>query len=156
MSNAEKSGITSSSPKSIVFKFIKIINEGNSKKLMEMQTKDFEFIDKKGDKFVGKDGWSDYFSSYPEYKIHMKQILTNRNGVAIIGTTTGSHVPPELEKQETILWLAHVENDLVSKWHIFGSVNKFLTFLGTSLIVVIQIFTFLGISLIIVIKLKVN
>jgi hypothetical protein len=120
----EKREITLSSPKSIVLKFVEIINQGDSEKLIKIQTKDFEFVDKEGEVFVGKDGWYDYFSSYPDYKIHVKQVLTGGNGVAIIGTTTGSHVPPELEKKETVLWLARVRNDFVSKWHIFSNIDE--------------------------------
>ena len=42
------------------------------------------------------------------------------DGVAIIGKTTGSHLPPEVEERETLLWTAEVHEGLVSEWRIYS------------------------------------
>jgi ketosteroid isomerase-like protein len=107
----------------IVLEYIDCINAGNPKKLITLQTEDFTFIDMKGDKFVGRDGWESYFTQFPDYRIHVQQTLLSGDGVAIIGKTTGSHVDPKIEVLETILWIAEVRDGLVSFWRIYSDLN---------------------------------
>ncbi len=112
------------SPKSIALKFVEVINAGDSEALIKLQAEDFTFIDMKGDVYRGRDGWQDYFSAYPKYKIHVQHVLTGGNGVAIIGKTTGSHVPPEVEEKETVLWTAEIRNGLVAEWRIYSDIEE--------------------------------
>ena len=109
---------------SVAFKFVEIINDGDSEALIKLQTEDFVLIDMAGDVYRGRDGWQDYFSAYPKYKIHMQQVLTSGNGVAIIGKTTGSHVPPEVEEKETVLWTAEIRDELVAEWRIYSDIRE--------------------------------
>ena len=111
-------------PKSVALKFVEVINAGDSEELVKLQTEDFTLIDMAGDVFRGRDGWQDYFSTYPKYKIHVQHVLTSGNGVAIIGKTTGSHVPPEVEEKETVLWTAEVRDGLVAQWRIYSDIEK--------------------------------
>jgi len=92
--------------------------------LVKLQTEDFTLIDMAGDVFRGRDGWQDYFSSYPKYRIHVHHVLMSGNGVAIIGKTTGSHVPPEVEEKETVLWTAEIRNGLVAAWRIYSDIEE--------------------------------
>jgi len=110
--------------KSVALKFVEVINAGNSQALTMLQTEDFTFIDMARDVFRGRDGWQDYFSAYPKYKIHVQHVLTSGNGVAIIGKTTGSHVPPEVEEKETVLWTAEVRDGLVAEWRIYSDIEE--------------------------------
>jgi ketosteroid isomerase-like protein len=112
------------SPKSVALKFVEIINAGDSEALMRLQTDDFTLIDMAGDVTRGRDGWPSYFASFPEYKIHVQQVLTSGNGVAIIGKTTGSHVPPEVEEKETVLWTAEIQDGLVAEWRIYSDIAE--------------------------------
>jgi hypothetical protein len=41
------------------------------------------------------------------------------NGVAIIGKTSGSHVGPEVEEREILVWTAEVQDGLISEWRIY-------------------------------------
>jgi hypothetical protein len=84
--------------KSTVLKFVECINAGDPEALMAHQTDDFRFIDMSGNVFTGRQGWKDYFASYPDYRIHVDRIVTGGDGVVIIGRTTGSHVAPEVEE----------------------------------------------------------
>jgi len=111
-------------PNSVALKFVEIINSGNSKELVKLQTEDFTFIDMAGDITRGRDGWPNYFSTYPKYKIHVKHVLTSGNAVAIIGKTTGSHIPPKLEAKETVLWTAEIQNNQVAQWRIYSDINE--------------------------------
>ena len=40
--------------------------------------------------------------------------------MAVIGKTTGSHVPPEIEEREVVAWIAEVQDGLVSEWRIYS------------------------------------
>ena len=110
--------------RSVALRFVEIINAGDSEALIKLQTEDFTLIDMAGDIFHGRDGWQDYFSSFPKYRIHVQYVLMSGDGVAIIGKTTGSHVPPEVEEKETVLWTAEIRDDLVSKWRIYSNIQE--------------------------------
>jgi hypothetical protein len=110
--------------KSVALKFVEIINAGDSEALIKLQTEDFTLIDMAGEVYRGRDGWQDYFSAYPKYKIHVQHVLTSGDGVAIIGKTTGSHVPPEVEEKETVLWTAEIRDNLVSEWRIYSNIEE--------------------------------
>ena len=110
--------------KSIVLKFVKVINAGDSEGLIKLQTEDFTLIDMAGDVYRGRDGWQGYFSAYPKYKIHVQHVLLSGNCVAIIGKTTGSHVSPEVEAEETVLWTAEIRDDLVAEWRIYSDIEE--------------------------------
>jgi hypothetical protein len=87
---------------------------------MSLQTEDFTLIDYEGDESRGRDGWHGYFTECPNYKIHVDHILTSGNGTAILGRTTGSHVEPEVEERETIIWTAEISNNLVTEWRLYS------------------------------------
>ena len=108
-------------PKSVALRFVGVVNAGDSKALIKLQTEDFTLIDMAGDEFRGRDGWQGYFSAYPKYKIHVQHVLMSGNGVAIIGKTTGSHVPPEVEEHEMVLWTAEIRDGLVAEWRIYAT-----------------------------------
>ena len=110
--------------KSVELEFVEVINAGDSEALIKLQTEDFTLIDMAGDAYRGRDGWQDYFSSYPKYKIHVQYVLTSGDGVAIIGKTTGSHVPPEVEEKETVLWTAEIRDGLVAEWRIYSDIEE--------------------------------
>ncbi len=106
--------------KSIVLKFVDCINSGNSRGFMALQTDDFILIDYEGNITRGKSGWNDYFTAFPDYRIHVRHLITSGTGVAVLGKTIGSHVAPEVEEKETILWIAEVRNDLISEWRLYS------------------------------------
>ncbi len=110
--------------KSVALSFIDCINAGNSMGLMALQTENFTLIDYEGNVYQGRDGWYDYFTDNPEYKIHVRHIITSGTGVAILGRTTGSHVAPEVEEKETILWTAEVRDDLISEWRLYSDTEE--------------------------------
>jgi hypothetical protein len=104
--------------------FVECINAGDPEALKAHQTGDFAFTDMSGEVTRGRQGWEDYFTSYPDYKIHIKRVLIGGDGVAIIGRTTGSHIPPEVEEHETILWTAEIRGGLVSEWRIYTDIEE--------------------------------
>ena len=42
--------------------------------------------------------------------------------MAIIGKTTGSQVPPEIEEEETVLWTAEIRGGLVAEWRLYTDI----------------------------------
>lgn len=68
-------------------------------------------------------GFQSYFTQFPEYKIHIEKVAHSRNEIAIVGKTTGSHVPPEIEEKETVIFIAKIEDDLVAEWRIFSDTD---------------------------------
>lgn len=66
-------------------------------------------------------GWERYWAVCPGYRIHVERVACGGNGVAVIGRTMGSHYPPEVEAQETVVWTAEVEDGLVAVWRIYSS-----------------------------------
>lgn len=110
--------------KTAVLRFVECINAGDAEALMNLQTDDFIFIDMSGNVFTGRQSWDDYFTSYPDYRIHVDRIVTSGDGVAIIGRTTGSHVPSEVEEHMSWLWTVEVWGGLVAEWRIYSDVEE--------------------------------
>lgn len=114
-------------PTEVVSKFVKCINAGDLEGLCALMTDDFTFTDDRGKVERGKDvmreGFKGYFSDYPQYKIIVEKVLTGGSGVAIIGKTTGSHIPPEIEKRETVLWTAEIRDRHVAEWRIYADTD---------------------------------
>ena len=113
-----------SKSKDLVLKFVERINARDADGLAELMTEDFTFVDYEGGGYAGRDDGRDnfakYFELYPEYKIHVSEVLRSGKDIAILGTTTGSHVAAEVEADEVVLWVAEVEGDLVSSWRIYA------------------------------------
>ncbi len=111
----------------VVSQFLARINAGDLEGLCSLMTDDFTFIDYRGKVECGKDvmheGFKGYFSDYPRYKIIVEKVLIGGSGVALIGKTTGSHVPREVEEQETVLWTADVRDGHVATWRIYADTD---------------------------------
>ncbi|MFB0509564.1 MAG: nuclear transport factor 2 family protein [bacterium] len=71
-----------------------------------------------------RNGFAEYFSAYPKYKIQVEKICLSGNDIAFIAKTTGSHVPSELEEKETLIFIAQIENGLVAEWRIYTDLEK--------------------------------
>lgn len=41
----------------------------------------------------------------------------------MIGKTTGSHVPVEIERDETVIFIARIVEGLVSQWRIYSDMD---------------------------------
>ncbi len=116
-----------SSSVDVVLRFVEYINAQDVKGLDTLMTEDFTFIDYGGKVECGKDvmrkGWIGYFTDFPKYKIHVQHVLRGGNGVALIGKTTGSHIPSEVEEKEIVLWTAEIRDGLVAEWRIYADTD---------------------------------
>jgi hypothetical protein len=69
---------------------------------------------------ANSDAWRGYFESFPEYVISPIHIVVDGGRVAILGTTTGSHLglPDEEESRITVIWIARVTDGRLTEWRI--------------------------------------
>ena len=111
--------MTTGSPVSDVLRYIGYVNEKDLDGLTAMTSKNVKFTDYEGDVFYEHDFMHGYLAAYPEYKIHVHHALGGGEGVAIIGKTSGSHVGPEVEEHEILIWTAEVRDGLITEWRIY-------------------------------------
>ena len=109
------------SPRSVVLQFIAFVNQGDLDGIASFVSDNVVFMDILGREYQEKDFMENYLSAFPDYKIHVHHTLQGGNGVAIFGKTSGSHVPPEIEDQEWLVWTAEVEDGWITEWRIYAS-----------------------------------
>jgi len=115
------------SPESVVLRFIDAINTGDLEVLAALTAPRYTFIDMAGDVYVVegaeavKASWNEYLSAVPEYRILVDHVMRSGSGVAIVGRTTGSHLDPNVERNEVVLWVAELADDRIAKWRIYST-----------------------------------
>lgn len=92
--------------------FIEKINQGDVEGVIAMLAPESVYVDLEGNLERGKeqlaDYWRRYLKGHPDYQIYIHRIFTIKNGVVLVGRTTGSHLkfPDEVEFQEQgLIWL---------------------------------------------------
>ncbi|MGD2105489.1 MAG: hypothetical protein PVJ55_10315 [Anaerolineae bacterium] len=70
-----------------------------------------------------REGFQSYFAEYPAYKIHVEKVARSGSDIAIVGKTTGSHVPPDIEESETVVFVAKIEHNHVAEWRVFSDMD---------------------------------
>ena len=108
------------SPRSTVLRFIGCVNTGDLEGIASLIAEDVKFTDIQGDVYWERGFMANYLSEFPNYKIHVHHALQGGNGVAIIGKTSGSHVAPEVEEKEILVWTAEIRAGLISEWRIYA------------------------------------
>src|SRR5689334_19378070 len=78
----------------IVLAFITAINAHNVDDIKNLMTDDHVFIDAHYKKVEGKlkmaDGWKGYFEWFPDYKIEVEKVMTDKDTIAIFGFAEGT------------------------------------------------------------------
>jgi len=111
-------------PTAIVLSFIDRINRGDVDGLSELMTEDHHLVVLDEEPLVGRaanvEAWRGYASSYPRYVIHPRLIAGEGNRVAVLGTTTGSHLglPDADERRLAVIWVAEVIGQALQSWRI--------------------------------------
>jgi hypothetical protein len=121
----------------VIQSFVEKINHADLLGLTPLLSTDHTFIDLEGDKFIGKDkmieGWRDYFSENPDYKIYIRMLYKLRETVILIGHTTGSHLNlPDIVEfhSEGVIWIAEVSKGQVTSWQILQDTQENFNRLG--------------------------
>jgi ketosteroid isomerase-like protein len=104
--------------------FIDRINRGDLEGLVALMTDDHTLAVLDEPPLVGRDAntdaWSGYFASFPNYVIYPRHVAVAGESVAVLGTTTGSHLglPDAEELKLDVIWIADVVGGQVSVWRI--------------------------------------
>lgn len=123
MTKIEEEGL-----KETILKFVNAINRHDADSLSGLMSADHTFIDCAGERTQGRErmlegeegGWKEYFRLYPDYKIHVLNVLVSgSDAAAVIGTVTGSHLGSEKESRTTLIWTARIAGGLVAEWRIY-------------------------------------
>src|SRR2546427_449958 len=97
-------------PTPAVISFIDCINRGDRDGLGALMTDDHTLTVLDEAPLIGRDAnldaWSGYFSSFPQYVIYPRAVVARGDRVAVLGTTTGSHLdlPDEEEMNLGVMW----------------------------------------------------
>ena len=105
----------------IVMEFIESVNNGDIDKLNSYISDEIVFTDIQGRVYLEPGFMENYLKAYPNYRIHVEHVLQGGEGVAVIGSTSGSHVSPEVEENEVLVWTADVKNELIISWRIYST-----------------------------------
>jgi ketosteroid isomerase-like protein len=107
-----------------VISFVDCINRGDLEGLTRLMTDDHTLAVLDEPEVVGRDNnrvaWRGYFSSFPAYVIYPRHVTAAGRSVAVMGTTTGSHLglPDEEEMTLGVIWLAEVLDGRLSQWRV--------------------------------------
>ena len=104
----------------VVLRYVEHVNAGQIEEVYNLTSEELCFIDIAGDTFHEREFMTNYMKAFPDYRIHISQALQSGRGVALIGKTSGSHVPPEVEEQETLVWTVEIAGGQITHWRIYA------------------------------------
>lgn len=104
--------------------FVGLINAGDVEGIVRSLTPDSRFFVEGEAPTQGRDSlrvaWSGYFASFPSYRVYIDETHEKSDAAYLIGHTSGSHVPAELESQpSSVIWRCEIVDGQVSEWSIF-------------------------------------
>jgi ketosteroid isomerase-like protein len=111
-------------PVAAVVSFIDAVNRADLDRLAALMHVDHRLLVHDEDPVVGRAAniraWHGYLSSFPAYVIHPRHIAADGRRVAVLGTTTGSHLglPDDEERRLSVIWLAEVESGTLVLWQV--------------------------------------
>lgn len=111
-------------PTAAVISFIDCINRGDLDGLGTLMTEDHTLTVLDEAPLVGRaanlEAWAGYFASFPQYVIYPSAIAARGAEIAVLGTTTGSHLglPDEEELALDVIWRAEVREGRLSRWRV--------------------------------------
>jgi len=114
-------------PVAAVVSFIDCINRGDIDGLAALMHARHTLVVLDEEPLVGRqanvEAWKGYFSAYPDYVIYPSRIVASGQRVAVLGTTTGSHLglPDDEEMKLTVIWTAKVSDGLLLEWRVRAS-----------------------------------
>lgn len=111
-------------PIPVVLGFLDCINRGDVDGLGRRMTDDHQLVVFDEAPLRGRaenvEAWHGYAEQFPNYRIHPSRIVEHGPRVAVLGTTTGSHLglPDEKERALTLIWVAEVTGGRVRSWRL--------------------------------------
>ena len=120
-----------SSPLQVALIFVDAINEHDPEAIVKLMTDDHEFVDAIGNIYSGKEtmleAWKNYFKTFPDYKIAIKNKFAARDEVMFGGDISGCH--NGVRSEETCFFLpaafmAVINGEKVRLWQVFADTKK--------------------------------
>jgi ketosteroid isomerase-like protein len=114
----------SPNPSEVVANFIDCINRGDLNEIAALLSDDHRMVVLDEAALCGRnasiDAWKAYLSSFPDYLIFRRHTTAHGSRVAVLGTTSGSHLGlvPEEEMKVTVIWLAEVVDGRLAGWQV--------------------------------------
>ena len=121
-----------------VISFIDCINRGDLDGLTALMADDHALLVLDEEPVIGRsanrDAWHGYFTAFPEYVVYPRQIVGSGGPVAVLGSTTGSHLGlPDAEELELdVVWLAEVVDGHLTRWQIADDTPELRARVGLS------------------------
>jgi ketosteroid isomerase-like protein len=107
-----------------VHAFIDCINRGDVPGLARLMTDNHVLVVFDEPPLVGRESnieaWRGYATSFPSYTIYPHHVAVEGERVAVLGSTTGSHLglSDEDEKALTLIWVADISDERVRAWRL--------------------------------------
>ena len=96
-------------------KFVARINAHDSSGIIALCTTDHVFIDSLGSKLSGhkqlEQGWSGYFSLFPDYCIEVELAISRGTLLLACGFASATHAPSQTTWRIPAAWRARVEDE---------------------------------------------
>jgi ketosteroid isomerase-like protein len=112
----------------IVNSFIQAINDHDVDKIYDLMTDDHIFIDRYGDKHIGKtgmkEGWKQYYSMFPDYQVEIIDVTENESIIGLFGYASATYKNIKDERNSNFwktpaAWKAIVEDKKIKYWQVF-------------------------------------
>ncbi|MGD8414021.1 MAG: nuclear transport factor 2 family protein [Candidatus Latescibacterota bacterium] len=111
-------------PTEIALEFLDAINRGDLGALLHLMSPNhrFEVFDDR--LVIGREAnasaWRTYLTEHPRYTVHPQRTVASGNVVAILGSTTGSHLglPDAEESRLTLIWIIHIQGSSVEQFRL--------------------------------------
>jgi ketosteroid isomerase-like protein len=118
---------SSTEAEATLHKFVARINAHDSNGIIALCTADHVFIDSLGSKLSGheqlEDGWSGYFSLFPDYQIEVEAMVSRDTLVLACGFASATHAPSQTTWRIPAAWRARVEDERIAEWQVYAD-NK--------------------------------
>ncbi len=108
------------SPGAVVTRFIACLNNRALAGMKAHVSQEMALPDIRGGVYHEPGFMENYLDQFPRYKILADRILEGAQGAAVIGRTSGSHVHPEVEAGEILVWTTEVRKGLITSWRIYA------------------------------------
>jgi ketosteroid isomerase-like protein len=120
----------------VVLEFIECINRGDIEGLSRLMSEDhelrvFDEVPLRGG-VANVDAWRGYASSFPSYTIYVHRIVEHGDRIAVLGSTTGSHLglADDEERAQTLIWVASVRGGALHAWQLLPDTDEHRRDLG--------------------------
>ncbi len=124
------------SPVKIANEFIDCINRGDVRRMGELMTDEHRLYVFDEPPVTGRsanmDAWTDYVTSFPEYRIHPHRVVGYGARVAVLGHTAGSHLGLSDEEEErfTLIWVAELAEGKILSFRLVEDTPEWRRELG--------------------------